>query len=449
MAEWAERYRPKRLADVVGNPSAVKDLREWADSWEHRPVKKAVVLSGPAGRGKTSAAIALASDMGWTLVEMNASDARNAVAVREVATRGATMQTFTAEGEFVTAGAGRRKLIVLDEADNLFGNNDRGGVAQIVDTLKSTRQPIILIANDYRELTRRSSSFRTLAKEIKFGKPPKDTIAAVLRKIAQAEGVAVTDEAVRRLAERADGDLRAAVNDLETVAVGRTAVTEDDLAVLGTRDTAAEMFDVLREIFRGGDARIARSAVTELDESPEDLILWIDENLPAEYRDPVDLAAGFRALSRADIYLARTRRRQAYGLWGYASDMMSAGVSAARHQRPSGGTYRFPMWLARMGRTKARRALTAALAGKFRDTLHVGRREFVTDVLPALSDILRADAELRVAVTAQVHLDEREVAFLLKEEEDSEAVKRVMSEAAKIARHPEIRTQFMEEFSEE
>jgi len=91
LVDWAEKYRPRSLKEIVGNPTAVKELRTWADSWEHRPAKKAVVLSGDAGVGKTSAALALARDMGWIPVEMNASDARTAerlAALAEVMTMG-------------------------------------------------------------------------------------------------------------------------------------------------------------------------------------------------------------------------------------------------------------------------------------------------------------------------------------------------------------------------
>src|SRR5438876_368302 len=224
MTSWAEKYRPKTLDDVVGNPTAIAELRKWAAAWDRgRPDKRAVVLQGDPGIGKTSAALALANEMGWSVVKMNASESRNAEAIHKVATRGAVLQTFTDTGEFVRADEGGRKLIVLDEADNVFGREDRGGVAAIVPAVE--------------------------------------------------------------------------------------------------------------EILRSGDARRARDAARELGESPEDLILWVDQNLAHEFSRPDDLARGYDALSRSDIFLGRTRRRQKYGLWSYATELMSSGVAVARKGR--------------------------------------------------------------------------------------------------------------------
>src|SRR5207249_2990612 len=235
-------------------------------AWDKgRPDKRAVILQGDPGIGKTSAALALGNEMGWSVVEMNASDSRNAESIRRVATRGAVLQTFTETGEFVRSREGGRKLII----------------------------------------------------------------------------------------ERSSGDLRSAINDLESLALGKRSVLAEATRALGYRDRARTIFPVLEEILRSGDARRARDAVRELDESPEDLILWVDQNLGHEYGRPDDLVRGYEALSRADIYLGRTRRRQRYGLWSYASEMMSSGVAVARKGRARGSQLEFPYYLIQMSRSRA------------------------------------------------------------------------------------------------
>ena len=221
MAGWAEKYRPATLDDVVGNPAAVADLRKWANNWVRgRPDRKAVILQGDPGIGKTSAALALANEMGWTLIEMNASDSRNADAIERVATRGSVLQTFSATGEFLRTAQGGRKLIVLDEADNVFGREDKGGIAAIVHLIQETRQPVVLIANDYYALTRRSSSLRRLCRTIKFQAVNRAAMKSLLRGICAKEGVEVQDDVLDFIVERSQGDLRSAVNDLESIAIG-------------------------------------------------------------------------------------------------------------------------------------------------------------------------------------------------------------------------------------
>jgi replication factor C large subunit len=433
MTSWSEKYRPKDLDDVVGNPTAVAELRKWAASWQKgRPEKRAVLLQGPPGIGKTSAALALANEMGWSIVEMNASDSRNAEAIQEVATRGALQQTFSETGEFLRAEEGGRKLIVLDEADNVFGREDRGGIAAIVETIQRSRQPIALIANDYYGLTRRSSSLKRLCKAIKFQGIHDDAMKNILRTIASEEGVDVSPDVLDVIVERAGGDLRSAINDLESVAIGRKTILSDASRSLGSRDHERTIFPAIEEILRSGDARRARDAARELDESPEDLILWVDQNMGPEFGRPDDLVRGYAALSRADVFLGRTRRRQNYGLWSYAKELMSSGVAVARRGRARGGQLEFPYFLIQMARSRAQRGARNAVAKKLALFLHVSQR-LILNELPTLRSLLAGDEELRIAMTAQLGLDEREAAFLLDEPETSHAVKHLLEKAAQVA----------------
>ena len=204
--DWTEIYRPHGLAEVVGNPKAVEDLKAWADAWvSGRPVKRAAVLIGTPGTGKTSAALALAADYGWDVIEMNASDQRNADAIRSIAMRGALGQTFTPDGDYHSTKEGKLKLIILDEADNISGREDRGGVPAIVEVVRTTKQPIILIVNDWYALSKKSSVLKSQTEQIKFSRIKTVTVRGVLRKIARDQGVAVSDRALELLAENSGG----------------------------------------------------------------------------------------------------------------------------------------------------------------------------------------------------------------------------------------------------
>jgi DNA polymerase III delta prime subunit len=124
----AERWRPRSLDEVAGQWEGVKRLRDFAASWmrsSHPPPVRVAVLEGPPGTGKTSAAQALANDMGWGIVEMNASDARNEDAFDDVAGRASITNTFTEDGRYLSSSEKGRNLILIDEADDLPGAASR------------------------------------------------------------------------------------------------------------------------------------------------------------------------------------------------------------------------------------------------------------------------------------------------------------------------------------
>jgi replication factor C large subunit len=395
--DWTEKYRPKSLSDVVGNDAAVKALRQWAMTFGSG--KRAVILYGSPGVGKTSAALALANDLGWDYIEMNASDQRNKSIVQQIAGSAAKAGTFE--------GVSGRRLIVLDEADNLSGNQDRGGESAILNVIKTTDQPIILIANDLYAL---SKPLRDATLTIPFRSILSTSIAKTLRRICAEEHIKCDPDALMKIAERTS-DLRSAINDLQAAAQGKNDVTLADVAT-GERDVPETIFKVMDLIFRGKDMREALNATYDLDENPEDLIGWVDENLPREYGDD-DLERGFEALSRADIYLGRVRRRMDYGMWRYAGFMEVCGINRARRRRFGGYTkYSSPTYWKKLGWTKSARTLRDSIAAKIGKACHTSKKEARSGYMP-LIQFLFGREDMAVRLAAQLKLEEDEIAFLL------------------------------------
>ncbi len=446
--QWVEKYRPKTLDGIKGNDKAITAMRKWAADWEHdRPKKKGLILVGGHGTGKTSAALALANELGWGIIELNASDARNAEKIRKIVLVGSLNETFTEAGEFISANAGGRKLIVIDEADYLFERidrtsgadkpekdmSDRGGKAAIIETLRKTQQPIIMIVNDLYELTRDSGvQINQMSEVVKFIKLRQATIKLVLRQICEHQGIEITPEALDQLSRHADGDLRSAINDLQLLAEGRNKIIADDLNAVGFRNIKTNIFDAVREIFRSTQVDQARKAIWELDESPEDLILWMDENLPLEYRRPADLMKGFNVLSRSDVFLGRIRRRQYYGLWSYANDLMTAGIAMAKLERYHGWVkYQFPSWLLHMSRTKQMRQLQKGTALKIGRYCHTSKNVVMEDILPYFQHIFRSNHEFAVKMSINLDLAKEEISWLLGEKTSGNKVKYLLNEIKK------------------
>ncbi len=423
---WAEKYRPATLDEIIGNGRAVEELKKWAADFEKG--KKAAILYGPPGVGKTSAALALARDMNWDVIELNASDERTAEVIKRCAGEAAKAGTFS--------GAAGRRLIILDEADNLHGTADRGGAKAIIEVVKETNQPIILIANDLYAL---SPVLRGLCKAIQFKSIQSRSIVSVLKRICQREGIKCDDMTLFAIAEKSI-DLRSAINDLQAIAQGRDSISIEDI-VVGRRDVKETIFQVLAEIFKGRELTKPLYAAYSLDESPEDLIHWIDENLPREYQD-ADLARGFEALSKADIFLGRVKRRQRYALWRFASEMMVCGTQNAKSgdysdYYKSYTAYSPPTFWRKLAQTRSTREIRDSIAEKIARYCHTSQQYVRSEMLPFFK-ILMSKKALSIAIAASLQLEEEEIAFLLDLKRDSKLVKEIYEAAqASIARQVE------------
>jgi len=441
--DWAEKYRPKSLSQVMGNSKALKELQTWASRWEEgRPDKKAVILAGGPGVGKTSAALALASDFGWGLIELNASDARNAPIIKQIVGEGGQNETFTSDGSFLQSSKQGRKLIVIDEADNLFESvvrgqskrstpgedvkdiSDRGGKRAIVDAVSKTKQPIILIVNDLYGLTKGSGQvLNTLCRTIKFTKVYTSTIKSTLTKICKNEGLHVSPDVLEALASRSGGDLRSAINDLQSLGEARGPISISDVDSMGYRDPRPTIFSALATIFKTQKCTSAQKVIRGLDESPEHLILWIDENLPLEYQSPSDLVRGYYALSRSDVMIGRIRRRQSWNLLSYAGDLMSCGVAMAK-ERPYHGyhKYRFPLWLSKMSRSKDIRSRLSSLTLKIGRGCHTSKATARMEYLDLLQSLFPSDREFALHQIAGLDLYEDEVTLLCNEKRSNKNI---------------------------
>ena len=420
--DWTEKYRPQMLSQVVGHNKAVEELKRWAEAWVHGiPKERAVVLYGRAGIGKTTTAHALARDMGWEAIELNASDQRTADIIEKVAGSASQMSTLD--------GSGMKRLVIMDEADNIHGTADRGGEKAIVDLIKKTSQPIILIANELYDM---SAGLRNACKPIQFNSVLSRSMIPALKKIAETEGITCELGVIEKIAQNANGDLRSAINDLQAIAQGRTRIELIDI-VTGERDTKENIFKVLAKIFKGTNIIDAHKATFNLDENPEDLIQWVDENLPLEYTKPEDLEEGYRYLGRASLFLGRVKRRQNYNMWRYASVMMTSGIVVARSHRYTGFVkFQPPSLWRKLGQTKGMRNIRDSAAKKIGTHCHVSM-SYTRSSLLQFFRMMLMDDKYAVGVTALLALEPEEIAFLTGSKSVTKKIQKIFDESKALA----------------
>jgi len=212
--------------------------------------------------------------------------------------------------------------------------------------------------------------------------------------------------------------LRAAINDLQAVAEGKKELRESDV-VTAKRLREADIFKVMQKIFK---TKIpVYSIVMLLDESPEDFIMWIDENLPLEYRGE-ELREAYEYVSRADVFLGRVKKRQYYRLWRYAMYLMSCGVQQVKKEKKKGFTrYRRPVIWQMLFQTKSKREKLKSVLSKIGKYSHMSRRKAI-EMLPVVKLLLNQNLEIAANVAAFYSFDESELEFLVGTEKAKEIV---------------------------
>ncbi|MFH1786705.1 MAG: replication factor C large subunit [archaeon] len=392
---WTKKYKPS-IKEIYGQDKAVQSVISYLKNW--RPRMKPVLLYGSPGTGKTAVVEAAAKEGGYELVELNASDERNAAAISSKAVSAATQASLF----------GNKKIILLDEIDGLYGTKDRGAIPTIVELIEKARYPIILTANDpYRQNIR---SLRDKCVTVHFQKLDSRSIASRLAEICKAESISASKEVLQSVAQRSGGDMRSAILDLQSIAAGKKEVSQKDVDLLSSRDQVRDIFETLKLIFKSSTIETAIQAMNESDKSPDDLFLWVRENLPLEYSG-VDLARAYAVLSRADMFRSRIMRQQYWGYLRYTLELISAGVSVSKSQKnPNYIKYKPPTLLLKYGRYRFTRAARDGLARKIAAATHSSSQ----DVIRALPyyRILARDKGFAEKISAELKLDESEVKYI-------------------------------------
>ena len=410
--DWAEKYRPKHLDEILGNAAAVKQMALWAQTWT--PDSAPLLLTGKPGIGKTSAALALARDMDWEVLELNASDARTKAVIERIAGNSATTASLF--------GASR-KMIIIDEADNLEGNADRGGARAIADLLKTAKQPVLLIANDAYGV---SDSIRRICESVPFRAISSSTLAKRMKEICALEQISCVEDAVQEIAGSAAGDMRSAVNMLFGSAAGRTELSAEGVST-AQKDERATIFDLVAAVASGtSDDRLMKLS-RECEEKPDYVVQWVEEAV-SQIPDRARRIRAYRRVSRADVYLGRTMTRQYYTLWRYATSLMTVGVAAEEESSGYRPRVMPPSRWKRMATAKKQKTVRRTLSAALAEGYSIPDSQIQSEYIDLLSRVAEANPE---EFCERHNLDADQMTVLLHDKARAAAAFKAVQKAAK------------------
>jgi replication factor C large subunit len=414
---FTDKYFPKSFDEFAGNGPIVTLVKNWAQNWNDGNPGKPLLFHGPPGIGKTCLAYLTAQLYGWDIFELNASDLRNKAALDKVARAAALNASFS----------GKKRLILLDEVDGLQAV-DRGGASAIASIIKETCNPVILTANKIYSAKRKLDPIKPYTEELKFSRVPGPSIAKRLREVSLAEGIDFDMEVLKELAASSEGDLRAALLDLQSLTFNNK-ITLEDVQSSSYRERKEEIFNILNKVFKGKDVKMIRRAKAASEVDTSLLKRWIEENIPRIYKNGNDTEQAFQQLSKADIFDGRIMRRQYWGFLRYSSELMTSGVALAKENDYHGWLQvQFPSLLKKLSSSKGERQMKKGLAIKMSKPLHSTSRKIIRDDLPFLK-IYFQDKELAAFLTDKFDLNDKEVAYLLSTKPTTKKVQKIMENA--------------------
>ena len=407
---WTKKYIPTSLKDIEGQENAVVALKNFVLNFKGKDKsgktvtkakKRALILHGAPGCGKTSSVYALANDFNLELLEINASDFRNEAQINAVLGHSSAQRSLFF----------KEKLLLVDELDGVAGREDRGGLTAIQDLIETTNYPIIITSNA--PYDQKFSTIRKKCELVEFQELQYLTVFNVLKKICDTEKVKYDEFTLKGLARRAGGDLRGAVTDLQLLSTSGE-ISKESLEELGGRRQLESMLQALVKVFKTTDPKIALSAFENVDEDMEKIFLWIDENLPREYDKPDDLARAYDVLSRADVMYGRIGRWQHWRFLSYVSELLTAGIAVSKKEKYAKFVQYQPtqrilkIWMANQKFLK-RKAIAQKIAG----ATHSSMKEVVKD-MDYYKIMFKKNKEMGNKLAEYFELDDEEVEWLRK-----------------------------------
>jgi replication factor C large subunit len=406
LVSWTHKHAPKRRSEVVGNQDSVNAIIAYLNRFRNpqlrsKLVKKAILLVGPPGIGKTSSVLAIANGLNFDVVMVNASDKRNKNSLKSVK-NASIFSSLQEQLDSKVIG----QILLIDEVDGLSGTADRGGIKEIIDIIKSTRVPIILTANNVSH--QKFSTLKKYCELNEFLPPAPKEILKILSRISEKESIDVSDDVLLKMIKISQNDIRGSINSLQALATGKTTIDMEDLKLLTYRDQTIEIREFLRTIFIEADGEKAYQQSRLLTDVDYGKLLLILRDFTASFipkNDYDQLAKAYNLLAKADEVLTRARR---YGKWSqisYFYNFCTRGLVSIIN--PGTRMPNFPDWQLQIPSywiTLSRQKKGLRIAEKISKICMVSKNEAIYYYFPYLRFIFNHNSELASHLALEFNL---------------------------------------------
>jgi len=371
---WSEKYRKIGFNQIIGNESARKAFYNWIKNWKEGD--KAVLLVGQAGTGKNTTIYAVAQELGYRVIELNASDTRT----KEKLTKklGSSLYTISLLGE--------KRLVLFDEVDGIYGRDDYGGTEYINELLEKPPVPIVLTANDENNENVIKLERKTI--KISFQKVPLRMIIMYLKHIVELENKKVDFKLLGEVARKSRGDVRAAINLLQSMIDAPNTIKSIDVL----KDAVVSKQDALMALVNEESPEMAYEKFSKADFNSRDKLYLLFYSILASDLDKSKRITALRAIADIDVFETRIESTQEWRMLRWFDRI----VVNKFYNRSFKQRIRYyeeePLWELKIKYWTELR-LFKSIKEKVNQRYHISNSEFVLYYLPCLISLAKKDRE--------------------------------------------------------
>src|SRR3989339_807422 len=294
------------------------------------------------------------------------------------------------------------KIILVDEVDGICAV-DRGGLSELLELISITTYPVIITANDIWK--NNLSSLRQKVELVEVREINYNIIKDVLINILKKEKLSIDDDVLTKIAVKANGDLRAALNDLQTA----SRLKDPSKFVPDERNRRTDIFNALKLVLKGKPNNDLLKVYDSVDMQIDEIFLWLEENISKEYSG-LDLVRAYDLLSKADVFKGRIHKQQYWRFLVYENALLSYGISSAKKNSNCGFTsYQKPTRILKIWLSNQRNAKKKSIAQKYAKLVHVGYKRAMNE-FPIIKQIIQSNPKIQ----QELKLEKDEIEYIVR-----------------------------------